>query len=327
MAILVTGAAGFIGFHVASTLLSRGETVVGVDNVNDYYDVTLKEARLGELGRHANAANFRFCRLDIKDAADVDAVFRDHGVDRVIHLAAQAGVRYSIENPRAYIESNVMGFQNILEACREQNVQHLVYASSSSVYGNNTKVPYAVSDNVDHPISTYAATKKSNELMAHVYSHLFGLPTTGLRFFTVYGPWGRPDMSPFIFAKAIFAGAPIKLFNYGNHSRDFTYIDDIVDGIIMTFDGPPASTDGAPYAVHNIGNHQPVNLRDYVAIFEREIGREAVIELAPMQPGDVESTFADISTLQEQFGYQPAVSIEAGVKRFVSWYREYHHLV
>ncbi|MCB1694415.1 MAG: GDP-mannose 4,6-dehydratase [Pseudomonadales bacterium] len=327
MAVLVTGAAGFIGFHTCRFLLARGETVVGLDNINDYYDVTLKEARLAALAADEHAANFTFEKLDVQETQALDALFAKHGIDGVIHLAAQAGVRYSIENPRAYVDSNVVGFINILESCKKAGVRHLVYASSSSVYGNNQKVPYATEDNVDHPISIYAATKKSNELMAHVYSHLFDMPTTGLRFFTVYGPWGRPDMSPFIFASAIFEERTVKLFNYGNHSRDFTYIDDIVDGVIRTFDHPPAREgESAPYAVYNIGNHRPVNLRDYLAIFEDAIGKPANVELAPMQPGDVESTFADITPLQEKFGYQPATPVEVGVRKFIDWYRNYYNL-
>ena len=325
MRVLVTGVAGFIGFHVARRLLARGDRVVGIDNLNDYYDVSLKRDRLAVLAKHGNAASFRFLELDINDAAGIEHLFGEQAIDRVIHLAAQAGVRYSLENPRAYIEGNIVGFFNVLEASKVAHVDHFVYASSSSVYGNNKKVPYAVEDNVDHPVSLYAATKKSDELIAHVYSHLHQLPTTGLRFFTVYGPWGRPDMSPMIFAKAIFSGETIRLFNYGKHSRDFTYVDDIVDGIIRVVDNPPTSVDGnAPYAVHNIGNHRPVNLEDYVKVFERTIGKKAVVELVPMQPGDVEATFADISTMQEQFGYQPSTSIEQGIARFVEWYRSYY---
>ncbi len=321
MATLVTGAAGFIGFHTTNYLLDRGEEVVGVDNVNDYYDVSLKEARLAEID--AGSA-FTFHRLDIQDGPGLSELFRQHDIDRVVHLAAQAGVRYSIENPRAYVDTNITGFLNILQACQQHEVSHLVYASSSSVYGNNRKIPYAVEDNVDHPISMYAATKKSNELMAHVFSHLYGLPATGLRFFTVYGPWGRPDMSPFIFTRAIFNGEPLKLFNHGHHKRDFTYVDDIVDGVVRVLDAPPEGE--TPYALHNIGNHNPVDLEDYVRVFEEVIGRKAVIEKLPMQPGDVETTFADISSMQEQFGYQPATSIEEGVRKFVDWYREYYHI-
>lgn len=324
MSVLITGAAGFIGFHVASKLLSRGEQVVGLDNLNDYYDVSLKEARLEQLRAHPNQHSFEFVRADVSDDEMISSVFREHDVSSVIHLAAQAGVRYSIENPRAYIQSNIVGFMNILEECRLSEVSHLVYASSSSVYGNNEKVPYSVDDNVDHPISIYAASKKSNELMAHVYSHLHQLPTTGLRFFTVYGPWGRPDMSPFIFARSIIKGDTVKLFNHGQHSRDFTYIDDIVDGILRTFDAPLDPEAGTPYAIHNIGNHRPVNLLDYLKVFELTIGKTARTEFVEQQPGDVESTFADISPMQEAFGYQPATSIEVGISEFVDWYRKYY---
>ncbi len=324
MTILVSGAAGFIGFHVVQALLARGDTVVGLDNLNDYYAVSLKQDRLRLLAQHPHSDRFVFANLDVQESAALTGLFQQHGIRRVVHLAAQAGVRYSLENPRAYIDSNVVGFINVLEACRSHDVQHLVYASSSSVYGNNAKVPWAVTDNVDHPISIYAATKKANELMAHVYSHLYRLPTTGLRFFTVYGPWGRPDMSPFIFARAIFAGEPIKLFNHGRHRRDFTYVDDIVDGILRTLDAPAKADEGVPYVLHNIGNHQPVSLVDYVKVLERAIGKQAVIELAPMQPGDVESTYADISTLEAQFGFRPSTTLEVGIDRFVRWYRDYY---
>lgn len=324
MKILVTGAAGFIGYHVSNTLLSRGDCVIGLDNLNDYYEVSLKEARLEQLANLDCSNRFSFVQGDVAHQDAIDQLFASNEIDRVIHLAAQAGVRYSIENPRAYIESNVVGFMNILEACRESKVQHLVYASSSSVYGDNEKVPYSVDDNVDRPISIYAATKKSNELMAYVYSHLHGLPATGLRFFTVYGPWGRPDMSPFIFAKAIFDRTPIRLFNYGNHSRDFTYIGDIVEGVMRTFDNPPDGKKGVPHVVHNIGNNEPVPLREYVAIFERVIGKSAILDYLPKQPGDVESTFADISSLQEMHGYIPSTSLEKGIAKFVEWYRLYY---
>ncbi len=326
MTVLVTGAAGFIGFHVTCALLTRGDAVIGVDNLNDYYDVSLKEARLDELRGHANQDAFKFVRADVSESEAIGAVFTDYDIDAVIHLAAQAGVRYSIENPRAYIQTNVFGFMNILEECREAQVAHLVYASSSSVYGNNQKVPYAIEDNVDHPISIYAASKKSNELMAHVYSHLYQLPTTGLRFFTVYGPWGRPDMSPFIFASSIINGDTVRLFNHGHHARDFTYIDDIVDGILRIFDAPLEAQSGAPYAIHNIGNHRPVDLLDYLNVFERVINKKAVTELVEKQPGDVESTFADISTLQDGYGYQPSTTVEQGVVKFVKWYREYYRV-
>ncbi len=322
MTILVTGCAGFIGFHVAKLLLGRGENVVGLDNLNDYYDVSLKKARLAQITESKDHESFQFTELDIQDDTGLDQLLSQNNITRVVHLAAQAGVRYSIENPAAYINSNIKGFLNILASCQKHQVQHLVYASSSSVYGNNKKIPYAIEDNVDHPISMYAATKKSNELMAHVFSHLHKLPTTGLRFFTVYGPWGRPDMSPFIFARAIIEGKPLKLFNDGNHKRDFTYIDDIVDGVIRVLDSPPGNE--PPYAIHNLGNHKPVGLEDYVRVFENVIGKKAIIEKMPMQPGDVETTFADITTMQKEFGYQPATSIEQGVTKFIKWYRQYY---
>jgi UDP-glucuronate 4-epimerase len=322
MTILVTGCAGFIGFHVAKSLLDRGENVIGLDNLNDYYDVSLKKARLANITESKDHPSFQFNELDIQDDTGLDQLFAQNKITSVVHLAAQAGVRYSIDNPGAYIDSNIKGFLNILVSCQKHQIKHLVYASSSSVYGKNKKIPYAIEDNVDHPISMYAATKKSNELMAHVFSHLYELPTTGLRFFTVYGPWGRPDMSPFIFAKAISEGKPLKLFNYGKHKRDFTYIDDIVDGVLRVLDSPPGNE--PPYALHNLGNHKPVDLEDYVKVFEDVIGKKAIIEKLPMQPGDVESTFADISTMQKEFGYQPATSIEQGVARFIEWYRQYY---
>ncbi len=324
MPILVTGCAGFIGAHVANKLLARGEQVIGIDNINDYYDVSLKHARLETLVRSPSEDTaFAFEEMDIQDGDALQSLFSRHDITKVVHLAAQAGVRYSIENPRAYIDTNIVGFLNILQSCQKHQVQHLVYASSSSVYGNNQKVPYSIEDTVDNPISMYAATKKSNELMAHVFSHLYQMPTTGLRFFTVYGPWGRPDMSPFIFASAIFEGKPLKLFNYGKHQRDFTYVDDIVDGVIRVLDGPPEGD--LPYAVHNIGNHNPVDLEDYVKLFEQAIGKTALIEKLPMQPGDVKTTFADISTMQEQYGYQPSTPIDVGVGKFVGWFREYYN--
>jgi UDP-glucuronate 4-epimerase len=322
MTILVTGCAGFIGFHVAKSLLDRGENVIGLDNLSDYYDVSLKQARLTNITESKDHQSFQFKELDIQDDTSLDKLFTQNKITRVVHLAAQAGVRYSIGNPGAYIDSNIKGFLNILVSCQKHQIEHLVYASSSSVYGKNKKIPYAIEDNVDQPISMYAATKKSNELMAHVFSHLYELPTTGLRFFTVYGPWGRPDMSPFIFAKAISEGKPLKLFNYGKHKRDFTYIDDIVDGVLRVLDSPPGNE--PPYALHNLGNHNPVDLEDYVKVFEDVIGKKAIIEKLPMQPGDVESTFADISTMQKEFGYQPATSIEQGVARFIDWYRQYY---
>lgn len=322
MTILVTGCAGFIGFHIAKFLTNRGDRVIGVDNLNDYYDVSLKKARLSDITKSKGSRSFQFKELDIQDDTGLDKLFAQNKITRVVHMAAQAGVRYSIENPGAYIDTNIKGFLNILLVCQKHQVEHLVYASSSSVYGKNKKIPYAIEDNVDHPISMYAATKKSNELMAHVFSHLYELPTTGLRFFTVYGPWGRPDMSPFIFAKAISEGQPLKLFNYGKHKRDFTYIDDIVDGVIRVLDSPPDKE--PPYALHNLGNHNPVDLEDYVKVFEDAIGKKAIIEKHPMQPGDVEATFADISTMQSEFGYQPATSIREGVGKFIEWYRQYY---
>ena len=327
--ILVTGAAGFIGFHVADRLLARGDTVVGLDNMNDYYEVELKEARLALLtGREG----FSFVRADLADHQAVDEVFAGAPFDAVINLAAQAGVRYSLQNPRAYASSNIDGFLNILEACRHQGVGHLVYASSSSVYGANTKLPFSVQDVVDHPVSLYAATKKSNELMAHAYSHLYGIPVTGLRFFTVYGPWGRPDMAPFLFIRAILEGRELQVFNQGDMMRDFTYIDDIVEGVIRTMDQPAAAnpawsgdnpdpaTSYAPYRLYNIGNSEPVQLLDFIGVFERKLGVEARKKLMPMQPGDVQATFADIDDLEEAVGFRPVTGIEEGVGRFVDWY-------
>ncbi len=333
MKILVTGAAGFIGSHVARRLLDRGDEVVGLDNLNDYYEVSLKEARLAPL---AKAPAFRFVRMDVADREGIAALFAAEGFDRVVHLAAQAGVRYSIENPQAYIDSNLVGFCNILEGCRHAGVAHLVYASSSSVYGANETLPFSVHDNVDHPLSLYAATKKANELMAHTYSHLYGLPTTGLRFFTVYGPWGRPDMALFKFTRAILEGRPIEVFNHGRHRRDFTYIDDIVEGILRTLDqvatGNPAwsgsdpdpGTSRAPWRVYNIGNHAPVELLRYIEVIEECIGRKAEKHLLPLQPGDVPDTFADVDDLRRDVGYHPATPVEEGVRRFVAWYRDYY---
>lgn len=320
MTILVTGAAGFIGAHVVAQLKSQGKAVVGVDVINDYYDPSLKHARLEWVGE------FPFEQIDIADGSKLNEVFSRHKPDYVIHLAAQAGVRYSIENPQAYIHSNIIGFQNILECCRTHEVKHLAYASSSSVYGNNEKMPFATSDRVDHPVSTYAATKKSNELMAHVYSHLYELPTTGLRFFTVYGPWGRPDMSPFLFAGAIFRGEEIKLFNHGHHKRDFTYVDDIVEGVIRVTEHTPAADpeSGAPYKLYNIGNNQPVELMTYVETLERLIGKPAIKKLVGPQPGDVDTTFADISDLQADVGYAPDTPLEEGLARFVAWYKDFY---
>jgi UDP-glucuronate 4-epimerase len=319
MVTLVTGAAGFIGAHVVKKLIDDGKPVVGLDVINDYYDPQLKLDRLNWLG------NFPFEKVDIADQSALTEVFRKHQPKRVIHLAAQAGVRYSIENPHAYLQANVIGFQNILEACQQHKIEHLVYASSSSVYGNNKKIPFATTDEVDHPVSTYAATKKSNELMAHVYSHLYQLPTTGLRFLTVYGPWGRPDMSPFIFTKGIFNGEPIKLFNYGHHRRDFTYIDDIVQGVLRVIDQAPSQLQ-VPYKIYNIGNNQPVELMTYVETLEQLIGKPANKELVGPQPGDVEVTYADIDELTADFGYTPSTSLRDGLEQFVEWYRNYYKL-
>ncbi len=331
--VLVTGAAGFIGYHLCERLLQRGEHVLGVDNLNDYYDVSLKQARLARLKAQPR---FEFQRLDISDQAGTAKLFAERAPRVVVNLAAQAGVRYSLTNPHAYVNSNLVGFANILEGCRHTHVEHLVYASSSSVYGANTNIPFSVRDNVDHPLSLYAASKKANELMAHTYSHLYGLPTTGLRFFTVYGPWGRPDMAMFIFTKAILEGRPIEVFNYGEMSRDFTYIDDIVEGVIRVMDGPARpnpdwsgddpdpSTSAAPYRVYNIGNSAPVDLMEMIRLIEAELGREAQREMLPMQPGDVPATYADVSDLEKDFGYRPATPLHVGVKRFVSWYEEYY---
>jgi UDP-glucuronate 4-epimerase len=316
--ILVTGAAGFIGYHVARALLERGERVIGIDNLNDYYDVSLKEARLQRLA----GERFVFRRVDVADTAAIVAVFEEFRPSGVVHLAAQAGVRYSLVNPFAYTESNIRGFLNILEACRRFPVEHLVFASSSSVYGMNTKQPFAETDNVDHPVSLYAATKKANELMAHSYAHLFAIPMTGLRYFTVYGPWGRPDMSPIKFAKAIFAGEKFPVFNEGRMIRDFTYIDDIVEGTIRVLDHPPG--DKPPYQIYNIGNNSPVPLLDFIAALEEAIGKPALMDMQPMQPGDVVSTMADVSALERAVGYRPRTSIREGVRKFVDWYREYY---
>lgn len=335
MKILVTGAAGFIGFHVSRYLLDRGDEVVGVDNLNDYYDVSLKEDRLQQLNQYSS---FRFLKMDISDRSDISSLFEVEAFDKVVHLAAQAGVRYSLENPHAYADSNLVGFLNILEGCRRSSIQHLVYASSSSVYGANETMPFSVHDNVDHPVSLYAATKKCNELMAHSYSHLYGLPVTGLRFFTVYGPWGRPDMSPFLFARAILEGKPIKVFNHGLHRRDFTYIDDIVEGVVRVLDRvatpdgkwsglkPDPATSRAPYKVYNIGNNEPVELLRYIQLIEDAIGRKADKQLLPLQPGDVEHTYADVDDLVRDTGYKPVTSIELGVRKFISWYRQYYKL-
>jgi UDP-glucuronate 4-epimerase len=335
MNILVTGAAGFIGMHTAQRLLARGDQVVGVDNLNDYYDVTLKQARLARLQA---SAGFRFVRLDVADRERVEALFAAERYDRVIHLAAQAGVRYSLRNPHAYIDSNIVGFTNILEGCRHQRVPHLTYASSSSVYGGNTRLPFAEGDSVDHPVSLYAATKKANELMAHTYSHLYGLPTTGLRFFTVYGPWGRPDMALFLFTRAILEGRPIDVYNHGRMQRDFTYIDDIVEGVVRTSDRiaePDAAYDAdrpdpgrsnVPYRVFNIGNHQPTPLLDFIALIEQALGRKAQMRLLPMQDGDVPATYADTAALHDWVGFRPATPVREGIERFVAWYRDYHRV-
>ncbi len=330
MKVLVTGAAGFIGHAVCLRLLLRGDTVVGVDNLNDYYDVSLKLARLANIQAHTNAKKFSFVKRDLAEINSTHQLFLDEKPDGVIHLAAQAGVRYSLQNPHAYISSNVVAFTNILEACRAVKPQHLVYASSSSVYGGNTKLPFAETDNVDHPVSLYAATKKANELMAYTYSHLYGLPTTGLRFFTVYGPWGRPDMSPFLFANAILNNKPIKVFNHGDMMRDFTYIDDIVEGVIRVLDKPAtsklqANTD-APHRLFNIGNNQPEQLLDFISILENAIGKTAQKELLPMQAGDVKATFADTSALEAWVGFKPSTSLKIGVDRFVTWYRAFYQL-
>ncbi len=332
MKVLITGAAGFIGSTLSLRLLERGDTVIGIDNHNDYYDPTIKEARLA---RHAMHPNYTHLRIDLGDRKAIEECFATHRPQRVVNLAAQAGVRYSIENPLAYIDSNIVGFAHILEGCRHNGVEHLVYASSSSVYGANTTMPFSVHHNVDHPLSLYAASKKSNELMAHTYSHLFKLPTTGLRFFTVYGPWGRPDMALFKFTKAILAGEKIPVFNYGKHRRDFTYIDDIVEGVIRILDrpappnpdwssaNPDSATSQAPWRVYNIGNNEPVELMDYIAALERALGKKADMEMLPLQPGDVPDTYADVSDLVEQFHYKPATPVEQGVANFVAWYRGY----
>jgi len=331
--ILVTGAAGFIGSHVCIRLLERGDEVVGLDNLNDYYDVSLKEARLARFSGHEN---FNFVKLDLSDRQGMEALFAEEQFDKVINLAAQAGVRYSIENPHAYIESNIVGFTNILEGCRHNKVKHLVYASSSSVYGANETMPFSVHDNVDHPLSLYAASKKANELMAHTYSHLYQLPTTGLRFFTVYGPWGRPDMALFLFTKAILEDKPINVFNHGKMRRDFTYIDDIVEGVIRVLDHTAESNTGwsgmkpdpasskAPWRVYNIGNSSPVELMDYIKAIENALGIEAKKNFMPMQDGDVPATSADVQALMDDMGFKPDMPVAEGVGRFVDWYRGYY---
>ena len=335
MKVLVTGAAGFIGMHVVQRLLAQGDEVVGVDNLNAYYDVALKEARLHRL---AGQSGFRFVRLDVADSEALGKLFHQEGFQRVVHLAAQAGIRYSLINAQAYVQSNLVGFVNVLEGCRHGKVEHLVYASSSSVYGGNRKLPFSEHDNVDHPISLYAATKKSNELMAHTYSHLFGLPATGLRFFTVYGPWGRPDMSYFKFTKAILEGRPIEVFNHGRMQRDFTYVDDIVEGVVRVLDRPPRpqpgfdamnpdpATSSAPYRIYNIGNHQPVDLMTYINVLERALGRTAEKKLLPLQDGDVVATYAQMAALQADIGFVPATSITDGIGHFVDWYCAYYRV-
>jgi UDP-glucuronate 4-epimerase len=331
-AILVTGAAGFIGFHVAQRLLSGGRGVVGVDSVNDYYDPKLKQARIDLL---KNDSGFTFVKLDLADRVGSKSLF-ERGFSVVIHLAAQAGVRYSLQNPHAYVDANLQGFVNVLEGCRHNGCKHLLFASSSSVYGSNTKLPFSVQDNVDHPISLYAASKKANELMAHAYSHLYRLPATGLRFFTVYGPWGRPDMAMFIFAKAILAGQPIKLFNHGKMRRDFTFIDDVSEALVRLIDRPPKglqnwdasrpdpATSTAPWKIYNIGNNRPEQLMHVVSRLEKEFGRTAAKEMLPMQPGDVEATYADVTDLEREIGFRPSTPIEDGIARFAKWYRDYH---
>ncbi len=331
--VLVTGAAGFIGFHLARRLLEQGRRVVGLDNLNDYYDVSLKEARIGEL---SGFGGFSFVRGDLADRPAVETVFDEYDPGCVVNLAAQAGVRYSLENPMAYVDSNLVGFAHLLEACRGGNVEHLVFASSSSVYGANRRLPFSVHDNVDHPVSLYAATKKANELMAHTYADLYGLPVTGLRFFTVYGPWGRPDMAYFLFTKAIIEGRPIRVFNEGRMRRDFTYIDDVIEAVVRVLDRPPEGDpawDGAapdpaigrgPYRIYNIGNHQPVELMEFIGILEGHIGKSAEILFEPMQPGDVEATYADVNDLKRDVGFSPETPLSQGLERFVAWYRGYY---
>jgi len=333
MKILVTGTAGFIGYHLAEALLARGDEIVGIDHVNDYYDVSLKLARVARLSRQRG---FTELRISLEDRAAMEQAFLRHRPQRVVNLAAQAGVRYSLTNPQAYIDSNLVGFCNVLECCRHHSVEHLVYASSSSVYGANTAMPFSVHHNVDHPVSLYAASKKANELMAHTYSHLFQLPTTGLRFFTVYGPWGRPDMALFLFTRNILAGQPIDVFNHGHHQRDFTYVDDIVEGIIRTLDHvaepnpdwngdqPDAATSKAPYRLYNIGSHRPVELLRFIEVLEECLGKKAEKNFLPMQQGDVPATYADVDDLMAAVGYAPSTPIETGIARFVEWYKSYY---
>ncbi len=335
MRILVTGTAGFIGSTLAIRLLERGDEVIGVDNLNDYYEVTLKEARLARLKVYPG---FTDVRLSVEDRDGMEKLFKQYQPERVVHLAAQAGVRYSLENPHAYIDSNIVGFMNILEGCRHNKVQNLVYASSSSVYGANESMPFSVHDNVDHPVSLYAASKKANELMAHTYSHLYGLPTTGLRFFTVYGPWGRPDMALFLFTKSILEGKPIDVFNYGHHRRDFTYIDDIVEGVIRTLDqiaapntewdghNPDPGTSKAPYRIYNIGSNNPCELLRYIEVIENCLGKKAEKNLLPLQPGDVPDTYANVDALIQDVDYKPSTPLEVGIERFIKWYRDYYNV-
>jgi len=333
MKVLVTGSAGFIGNKLSQRLLERGDEVIGIDNVNDYYDPSIKEARLALV---KDKPGFTEVRIDIADRTAMEDTFRKYKPNRVVNLAAQAGVRYSLENPHAYIDSNIVGFTNILEGCRHNDVEHLVYASSSSVYGANTKMPFSVHHNVDHPVSLYAASKKANELMAHTYSHLYRLPTTGLRFFTVYGPWGRPDMALFLFTRNILAGKPIDVFNYGKHKRDFTYIDDIVEGVIRTLDNvaapnpdwnsdePDSATSKAPFRLYNIGNNKPVDLMHYINVLQECLGKKAEMNMLPLQPGDVPDTYADVQDLVNDVGYKPNTSVEEGIANFVSWYKDYY---
>lgn len=347
MKILITGTAGFIGFHLANRLIARGDEVVGLDSINDYYDIQLKYDRLAEAGiekadikagqliRSKKHANYAFIQLQLEDTDAINTLFEQEKFDKVVNLAAQAGVRYSLINPYAYVNSNIVGFVNLLEVCRHHKIKHLAYASSSSVYGLNKSMPFSTSDNVDHPVSIYAASKKSNELMAHTYSHLFGLPTTGLRFFTVYGPWGRPDMALFLFTKAILADEPIKVFNHGNMVRDFTYVDDIVEGVVRVIDHPPAgnenwtgeapdpSTSPAPYKVYNIGNNNPIKLMDFIKAIEEKLGKEAQKNMLPIQPGDVEATYANVEDLVSNLDYKPETGIQEGIDNFVDWYRNY----
>ena len=333
MKVLVTGVAGFIGFHLTLALLERDDEVVGIDNLNDYYDPALKQLRLDEIAKHPKCSNFEFIKADISDRVFMEQLFSDHSFDVVVNLAAQAGVRYSLENPHAYVESNLVGFVNILEGCRHSKVKHLVYASSSSVYGMNVKQPFSTDDRVDYPISLYAATKKSNELMAHTYSHLYNIPTTGLRFFTVYGPYGRPDMAYYKFTKAILNGDPIDIYNHGVMKRDFTYIDDIVEGVVRVMDKIPLpnenkySTAKPPYRIYNIGNNNPVTLRDFVTAIEKACGAEANKNLLPMQPGDVPITYADVDELVSKFDYKPSTSVKRGIKDFVKWYKKYNNIL